>query len=428
METLPNELIDRIAFFLSPADLKEFSLACHRIRSISLRHLFRRISLSYGLCDEAILEGEECYGCYVKRAGEVREIELLTESKSFYHHNVQGCHGSIIRDALLPFEKAETLVFFESSETSWFDFHSILRKQLETKPGLKYLTLQPNLGERGRGPDVPLSEFEGVNSLSVPRLRGLHISLFALDKKISGYELKRVEQFIKIVGMLGRVTGDLRTLILDGSLRIHAEEQREPLLKCRRLSFPKLKVLRVRNLRLARASLSDILTAETMRNVSALSGPRPMNWRTDTEILDRFLPFKNLAHLDLFHSHEYFRCSICGDSHRIFHIAITPAFDDAKILLAHLQHLKLIKWYSAYATPVLFRYKIVRDAGGNVTLEFEREKFEKVVGGECADYQGRYKDVEILPRGDGDDDRELGKRFPPARVNWQDLVLFEKEA
>ncbi|KAK6506184.1 hypothetical protein TWF506_011105 [Arthrobotrys conoides] len=420
MENLPNELLDRIAFFLSLTDLKQFSLGCHRIRSVSLRHLFRRIKLTYGLSDEELQEPEECYSCYVREARHVREIELFTESKSFYHYNVQGCHGSIIRDSLLPFNQVESLRFLEMSETSWHDFFSIIKNQLETKPNLRCLGIQPNLGERGRGPkSQPRDENLPWLREPLPKLQTLRLSFFALDKKLGNSELLRVDQVIEIIRRLKQVTESLQTLILDGFLRI--ESQGTLLLKCRPLSFPQLEVLQVQDLQLSGATISSIVSVETLRNVRVFSSPRPEDWMTDTEILDRFRPFSNLKEVRLSHSHDYIRCSTCKDAHRIFQVSISPAFEDSKILSKHLRHLEVVKWYSAYASPLLLKYKITRNNDGSVNLTLKRTKFRKVDvedGWECSDYHGKYPGIEVLPCEDGE--------LPP-RINWQDLAWFERE-
>ncbi|RVD87326.1 uncharacterized protein DFL_001567 [Arthrobotrys flagrans] len=420
METLPNELLDRIAFFLSLEDLKRFSLACHRIKNVSVRYIFRRIKLTYGLSDEELREPEACYSCYVQRAKHVREIHLLTESKSFYHYNLQGCHSSIIRDSLMPFNQLESLGFFEHSETSWHDCFSIIKKQLETKPKLRYLSLQPNLGERGRGPKTQPKD-ENVPWLQEPlsKLQTLRLSFFTRGNNVSEFELERVGQFIEIVGKLKQATESLQTLILDGSLNM--VNGRTPLMTCKPLSFPRLELLHIRDLRFCSAMISNIVGVETLRNVRILSGPRPDNWRTDTEILDRFLPFSNLKELSLSHAHDYYHCGLCRDEHRIFHVGIAPAFEDSKILSKHLRHLEVVKWYSAYAPPLLFRYKITRNNDGGANLTLKRSHFKRVdpeVGCACSDYHGIHPDLEILPC---DDD---GVNIPP-RINWRDLAWFE---
>ncbi|KAK6331918.1 hypothetical protein TWF718_002456 [Orbilia javanica] len=422
MENLPNELLDAIAFHLSLADLKLFSLTCHRIRDVSVRHLFRRIKLTYGLSDERIQQAQACYSCYVRSARNVRDIQLITESKSFYHYNVQGCHGSIIRDSLMPFSQLERLDFFEQSETSWHDFFSIIKRQLETKPNLRYLALQPNLGERGRGPkfDQKDKKLPWLQE-PLPKLQTLCLSFFGTSKKIRGHQIERVDQFIEMIRRLKQVTESLQTLILDGYIRIRIEAWRTPLLTCEPLSFPRLESLEMQELRLLGTSISNILTLETLRNIRILSSGRPENWTTDTEILDCFLPFSNLRELRLFHLHDYFRCSPCKSEHRIFHVPITPALEDVKLLSKHLPRLEVVKWYSAYAPPLLFRYLITRNKDGSADFTLKRTQFEKVVfedGAQvCSDYHGKYPELEILPF---DDDG-----FPP-RINWQDLVWIEQ--
>ncbi|KAK6524767.1 hypothetical protein TWF281_011666 [Arthrobotrys megalospora] len=420
MECLPNELLDRIAFYLSSKDLGSFSLACHRIRNISLRHLFRRIRLTYGLSDEALQESEERYSFYVQRAQHVREIHLYTESKSFYHYNVQGCHGTIVREALMPFGQVERLALSEYSETSWADFFSIIKRQLETKPNLRFLCLQPNFIERAREPRAePGRESEHWLQQPLPRLQTLRLSFFAMDKKVWGPEIRRVTHFINIVARLQQVTDSLQKLILDGSLQI--QSQMAPPLACKPLSFPQLRSLSARDLRLSGAPISSFVAPETLNNVRVHSSPRPESWGYDTEILDRFLPFSNLEELQLSHSHDYFRCSTCKDTHRIFHVGITPAFEDSKILAQHLPRLEVVKWYSAYVSPLLFRYKITRNKDGSANLILKRSTFKKVdfqEGWVCSDYQGKYPDLEILPC----NDESTG--LPP-RINWQDITWFE---
>ncbi|KAK6346181.1 hypothetical protein TWF730_010512 [Orbilia blumenaviensis] len=418
MERLPNELLDRIAFYSSLQDLKLFSLTCHRIRSVSIRHIFRGIKLTYGLSDEELQEPAECYSCYVQMARHVRDIHLCLESKSFYHYNVQGCHGNIIRDALMPFNQVERLGLFEYSETSWATFFSVLKRQLETKPKLKYLSLQPNFGERAKEPRNLLKETKD-NWLRgpLPKLQTLRLSFFAMDRRVRGVELDRVIQFIEIVGWLGRVTDGIHTLILDGVLRI--ESAKSPPLTSRPLVFPQLRTLLIRDLRMSGASISDLVALETLRDVRAISIGRPESWGTDHGILERFLPFPNLREVHLYHNHSYFRCSSCKDSHRIFHIGITPAFEDSKILAKQLPNLEVVKWYSAHVPPLLLRYTITRNNDGSVNLALKRSEFKKVPeqdGWECSDYHGKYPNLEVLPGGD--------ERYPP-RINWQDLPWFE---
>ncbi|KAF3218497.1 hypothetical protein TWF192_005575 [Orbilia oligospora] len=348
------------------------------------------------------------------------EIELLTESKSFYHYNVQGCHGSIIRDSLMPFNQLESLRFLEISETSWHDFFSIIKNQLETKPKLRYLSIQPNLGERGRGPkSQPRDENIPWLQEPLPKLQTLRLSFFALDKKVRNSELLRVSQVIEMVGRLKQVMDSLQTLILDGFLRI--ESQGTLLLNSQPLLLPQLEFLQIQDLRLSGATISSIVSVETLRKVRIFSSSRPENWTTDNGILDRFLPFSNLREVRLSHAHNYFRCSTCKDTHRIFHVGIAPAFADSKILSKHLPHLEVVKWYSAYAPPLLFQYNIIRNSDRSVNLRLQRMKFQKAGvedGWDCSDYHGKYPNIEVLPCEDGE--------FPP-RINWQDLVWFERE-
>ncbi|EPS43784.1 hypothetical protein H072_2223 [Dactylellina haptotyla CBS 200.50] len=331
-------------------------------------------------------------------------------------------HKDCMIELLSPFTKNEELAVIEHRGLVLSGFFEVIKHQLETNHRLKDLTLEPNI--------LNLCSEYDVNPEDMT-LRGATSNLKTLRLTFQANEYdylnsQRAGRFVEIISQFGKATRNLHTLTLDGTLPWYPRPSK-------RLKFPNLDTLIIHKLNYSEPPVPnvvyDLMAPETLSSVRVHSTIRPDTWQTTNEILDQFLLFPNLEELHLYHQHDYMDCWACEGIHKLLHILITPAAQDVKLLTQNLHKLKVVKWYSSYCHVLLFQYHVNRVPGEAVSWKLERSTFKKIEnenGLPCADYHGRYPNVEVLDENIKDElKQKLDFTLLPPRIVWHDLKSHE---
>ncbi|KAF3928397.1 hypothetical protein AA313_de0202751 [Arthrobotrys entomopaga] len=438
MERLPIELLDGIACRLSSADLKSLAPVSSRYRDVCYRYLHTTLQFTYSApTGEIELRCDlRKYEFYVRNAVHVRKLRLtiggttslddLTGQELMKQSLV---HKNSVTKLLEPFERLESLDVTEyRMNAPWF--FDLVKTQLESKHMLKELSLTPNILNLCRG-HIDTSENDDVDmgiplrDTAVARIKRLKLTFRA--NEYDAINSKRAAKCIEIVAGFARSTETVETLVFDGILPWYPRPTR-------RLSLPHLTTFLIHTLVYSEPPVPNIvyglIEPETLSNVRVHSVLRHEPWGNASELLEQFERFPNLEELHIYHSYDLMDCTACGNTHKILHVEVLPAWGDTRILTQHLNKLRVLKWYSSDWQVLLFQYHIARDPGQAPKLRLERSKFETIErkGLEaCFDYHGTHEVLDVIGENISPNLKDpLDFTSLPPRINWMDLHLFKR--